>query len=204
MTRPYRLLALSALLLGLLAMVVRNPREHHRVTLDVKELARMIEQEEDHVTPEELAEMLMQEKRNVRVMDTRDSAAFVSYHIPTAVQCDISRLVEASFATADTIIVYSEGGIHAAQAWMLLTVQGHRNVFTLRGGLNEWNDKILFPVVSGEMTAKERERIRKRAGFFGGEPKTLNAITMPKMVPKPSVTPNTKIPKEQEKQREIC
>ena len=204
MNLSYRSLAIIALLLGSLAMIVRNPRESHRVTLDARELARIIEREEDHFTCDELAEMLMQRRQNVRVIDVRDSSAFAAYHIPTAVRYDISRFVEASFLTADTIVIYSEGGIHAAQAWMLLAVQGHRNVFTLRGGLNEWNDKILFPVVSGEMSAEKRERIRERAGFFGGEPRTLNAITMPKMVPKPSVTPNTKIPKKQEKQREVC
>ncbi|HLF19250.1 MAG TPA: hypothetical protein VI704_00510, partial [Bacteroidota bacterium] len=84
----------------------------------------------------------------------------------------------------------------------LLAAEGHKNVFTLRGGLNEWNDKILFPSVSGEMTAKERERIMERAVFFGGELRTATSKTAPTR--RPSVTPNTKVQKNQEKQREIC
>ncbi|MBI4427813.1 MAG: rhodanese-like domain-containing protein [Ignavibacteriales bacterium] len=205
MNLTYRVLVISALLLGLLAMVVRSPKESQRVTLDLKELSRIIEREEDHVTPEELADMLMEGRRGVLVVDVRDSAAFVSYHIPSAVRYDISKLIETPLSMADTIVVYSEGGIHVAQVWMLLSAKGHRNVFTLRGGLNEWSERILFPVVSAELAVDEKKRIEKRALFFGGEPRGLKTAANPEQNKrKPSVTPNLKIMKEQEKQREVC
>lgn len=203
MTFSHRSLAVVALALGLLAMAVRNPRESHRLSADLKELARIVEQEEDHVTPEELADLLMQESQQVRVVDVRDSAAFATYHIPTAVQRQISELVETSFQAQDTIVIYSDGGIHAAQAWMLLAMQGRRNVFTLRGGLNEWNDKILFPVVSATSSQEGRTRIEKRARFFGGVPMRSRTIEQPTQKPKPTA-PEKKIMKEQEKLREIC
>lgn len=203
MTLSYRSLAVVALALGLFAMVARNPRESHRISVDLKEFARIVEQEDDHVTPEELADLLMQKSRHVRVIDVRDSAAFATYHIPTAVRRDISELVETPFQTQDTIVIYSDGGIHAAQAWMLLAMQGRRNVFTLRGGLNEWNDKILFPVVSATSSQEERNRIEKRALFFGGVPMRSKTIEQPNQKPMPSM-PNTRIKKEQEKQREVC
>ena len=41
----------------------------------------------------------------------------------------------AAFHPSDTIVLLSEGGAHAAQAWVLLQVRGYRNVFFLRDGI---------------------------------------------------------------------
>ncbi|MBI3003967.1 MAG: hypothetical protein HYY49_00955 [Ignavibacteriales bacterium] len=204
MSTSYRLLVIAALLLGSLAMVVRNPKEPHRVILDVKEFARIIEREDDHVTAEGLADILMEGRERLLVVDVRDSASFAFYHIPTAVRYDMSKLVEASLPTDDSVVVYSDGGIHAAQAWMLLAAQGHRKVFTLRGGLNEWKDRILFPVVSAGLGKEEERRIEKRALFFGGGLNKSKPGSKPSAPRKPSTTPVPKIMKELERQREVC
>lgn len=136
-------LAVAALLLASLALFVRNPKEVRKVNVDLEELARIIERGEDHVTADDLGVMLAEGKANLRVIDLRDSAAYAEYHIPTAEQVGISELVESVIQPTDTVVLYSEGGIHAAQAWMLLAAKGHRNVFTLKGGLLEWKAKGL-------------------------------------------------------------
>lgn len=202
-----RILGLGALFLAALAMVVRNPREQNKVTLDLKSLARLIEREEDHLTPGELAALLMEQSSHVRVIDIRDSSSFAAYHIPRAERYDLTALVDASFPPNDSVVVYSDGGIHAAQAWMLLSAKGEHNVFTLRGGLNAWEDSVLFPVIPTGMMKEEGNRIAARARYFGGEAKVEkrgDKMTRPKASTKPSPHQNTKVPKEEEKIREVC
>jgi 3-mercaptopyruvate sulfurtransferase SseA len=43
-------------------------------------------------------------------------------------------IAAAAFNPSDTIVLLSEGGAHAAQAWVFLQIRGYRNVFFLRGG----------------------------------------------------------------------
>lgn len=141
MKSPVKYLAIVALLAALLALLVQNPKERRRVSLALDDLARIIESEEDHVTADELASMLKEGIGRLRVIDLRDSLSFLQYHIPTAERHSIPELVEMPLRTTDTLVLYSEGGVHAAQAWMLLAVQGHRNVTTLKGGLLAWKER---------------------------------------------------------------
>ena len=199
-----RFLAAIAFVLASLAMVARNPKESGRLSMDVQELARMIQREEDHVTAEELASFLMNGRGNIRLIDLRDSAMYASYHIPPAVRLDIAEVVQSPISKSDTVVLYSEGGIHAAQAWVLMAAQGYRNVFTLRGGLLEWNEKVLFPIVTSAVSGEERKHIQERAIFFGGQILATEEKKTPQRLKKEPVHPRIKIQKEQKKTREVC
>ncbi|MBI3578606.1 MAG: rhodanese-like domain-containing protein [Ignavibacteriales bacterium] len=201
---PPKSLAALALVLALLAMVARNPKGSDRLSMDVHELARIIQREEDHVTAEELASFLMNGTGNIRLIDLRDSTMYVSYHIPSAARLDIATLIRSPISKSDTVVLYSEGGIHAAQAWMLMAAQGYRNVFTLRGGLLEWNEKVLFPTVPSTASVEERKRIQERAMFFGGKILATEEKKTPQRLKKEPVQPKIEIQKKQEKTREIC
>lgn len=177
MNSPQKYLAVAALLLASLALIVRNPKETGKVNVDLGEIAQAVEQEDDHVTADELAAMLTEGSTKLRVIDLRDSLAYLRYHIPTAERVAISELVAMTFQPTETVVLYSEGGIHAAQAWILLTSKGHRNVLTLKGGLPEWKNR-------GANTDSPRSRPRPDSTQI-----------------KPPVK---KSEKEQEKIREVC
>ena len=177
MKSPVKYLAIAAFLLASLALFVQNPKENRKVSVDLVELARAIEREEDHVTADELAAMLKEGNTGLRVFDLRDSLAYLQYHIPTAERVAISELVGMSLRPTETVVLYSEGGIHAAQAWMLLALRGHRNVMTLKGGLLEWQER----------TAQKKSRPSR------SRPDSSNV--------KPPVR---KFEKEQEKMRIVC
>lgn len=177
MNPAIKYLALAALLLGALALVVRSPKENRKVSVDLTELARVIEQEDDHVTADELAAMLKEGNTGLRVIDLRDSLAYLQYHIPTAERATISELIGMSLRPTDTVVLYSEGGIHAAQAWMLLALKGHRNVLTLKGGLLEWEERN---------AKNDSRRSRSRSDSTQVKP------------------PAKKLEKEEKKVREVC
>lgn len=127
MTR--RVLVVLALVLGLAAAYAGAPR-----TIDVDALAKQVAREEDHVTAAELAQWLKDGKR-VRIINVGESAA----RLPREEVIPIERLTKTHFAPDDTIVLVSEGGAHAAQAWVFLRMLGHRDVYFLRGGAAEWN-----------------------------------------------------------------
>ncbi len=204
-------LALAALALGAVALLAR-PGRGSRVTLDVKELASIVDREDDHVTAGELAGWIVEGRSDYRLIDLRGAKEYAEYHVPTAESVTLAALPDAPLARNEKIVLYSEGGIHASQAWMLLRAQGFKSVYTLKGGLEQWKDDVLFPTLAESATPRERARFERSAAlarFFGGTPRiggaaavAAQAAPMPKVeTPVAAAGPASALPK---KKKEGC
>lgn len=172
MKPSHRTLALTALVLAVGAALVGSRSGNGNV--DVAQLARAVSREEDHVTGIELGQWIMARRAGLRVIDLRSRPEFDSLHIPTAEQVAIDTLDRVRFSSSETIVLYSEGGAHSAQAWVFLRALGHANVFFLRGGVHEWVEDILSPGLPKDATNAERERFAKASElsrYFGGLPR---------------------------------
>jgi uncharacterized protein len=172
-------LAVGALVLGVFALFAR-PQRGNVVTVDVKELASTIDREGDHVTAGELAGWIVAGRSDYRLMDLRSDKEYAQYHIPTAENVTLTSLPDFPILANEKIVLYSEGGIHAYQAWMLLRAKGFKGVYTLKGGLDQWKDDVLFPALAENATPQERARFERQAAlarFFGGSPRTGGAQT---------------------------
>lgn len=115
-----RVLASLALILALGAAFAGAPR-----AIDVDALAKQIAREEDHVTAAELEQWIKDRKPGLRIVNVGRAS-------------EMESLTRSHFAKDETIVLVSEGGAHAAQAWVLLRAMGYQNVYFLRGGLAEW------------------------------------------------------------------
>lgn len=183
-------LALVAAVLGVLALFAGNPYRGHTTTIDVKELGLLVEKETDHVSVDELADWIIKGKSDFRLIDVRSAKEFEQYHIPSAENIPVGSLLDGGLMRNEKIILYSEGGIHAAQAWFLLKAQRYKNVYILKDGLAEWKDRILFPSLSENASAEEKAAFEKRkavSAFFGGSPRTGTAVA--------AATPQLAMPK---------
>jgi rhodanese-related sulfurtransferase len=162
-----------ALALGALA-VFANVAPGHTVKVDARELLTGVERQEDHVTAPELASWIVEGRTDYRLVDVRDERAFAEYHIPGAQNVPLSTILDGALARTDRIVLYGDGGVHAAQAWMVLKGRGYRQVYTLREGLDAWKDEVLFPVMPQSPTADQLARFERSAQvakFFGGQPR---------------------------------
>ncbi|MFI5184024.1 MAG: rhodanese-like domain-containing protein [Vicinamibacteria bacterium] len=186
-------LAAGALALGLLALFAR-PDRGNVVTIDVKELASIIDKEGDHVTAGELGGWIVAGRSDYRLIDLRNEKEYAEYHIPTAESVTLTALPDAPLQANEKIVLYSEGGIHASQAWMLLRAKGFKNVYTLKGGLDQWKEDILFPRLAENETPQERARFERAAAlakFFGGSARTGATQTAAAKLPE---TPKVEAP----------
>lgn len=168
-----KILASIALILALLAAFVGTSE---RNSVDLEEIARLIETESDHITPLELAEQILSGKK-IRLIDLRDSAAHAQRHIFNSELLSLSELMNGKVKRNETIILYSAGGIHASQAWMLLKMKRYDSVYTLLGGFAGWNNEILYPTLLETASNEEKhtfERKKMLSHFFGGEPKIVS------------------------------
>jgi rhodanese-related sulfurtransferase len=174
-----RRLAIVALVLGSIALLGGTPNHTSRVTVNLRNLAIDVEKEVDHVTVNELADWIIRGKMDYRLVDLRSDKEYEAYHIPNAEHVGVGELLDHDLRKNEKIILYSEGGIHSAQAWFLLKAQGYPGVYLLRGGLDEWKDNVLFPRIpehatNGELAAFEKAKYVSR--YFGGEPQSGGVV----------------------------
>lgn len=183
-----RVLAIAAAALGLLAAFSGSPYSAQHGRIDVDALANVVRREDDHVTAIELAGWIKTRRPGLRVVDVRSQDEFDEYHVPTAERIAIDSLALARFASDETIVLYSEGGAHAAQAWVFLRALGFEKVFFLRGGVYEWLEQVMNPTLRPGAAANDSASFANVAAlsrYFGGVPRTgVNrvfdeAITLP-------------------------
>jgi rhodanese-related sulfurtransferase len=190
-------LGLLALALGAVAIVARvTPSE--KITLDARELLTSVQRGEDHVTPAELAAWIIEGRSDYRLVDIRDPKAYAEYHIPTAENVPLATLLDGSLGRTDKIVLYGEGGIHAAQAWTALEGRGYTHVYTLLEGLDAWKEDVLFPVMPRNPSPEQQarfERTAQVARFFGGQPRAAAAPgAAPMALPTPAAAPAVAAP----------
>jgi rhodanese-related sulfurtransferase len=160
-----------ALALGAIALLAQ-PHRGPFVKLDAHELALVVEEEVDHVTARELAAWIIEGRADYRLLDLRTGEEYATYHIPTAENVPLTGLIDHPLLRNEKILLYSAGGIHSAQAWMLLRAQGYGAVYMVLGGLDAWQDEVLFPTLPADADAQARaqfEQPARVAKFFGGE-----------------------------------
>jgi len=154
--RPF---AMVAAMLGIAAAFAGSPYQA-RGRIDVAELSGIVARGEDHVTATELAEWIRDRRPGLHVIDVRSTSEFNAYQVPTAENIPLDVIEHSHFGERDTLVLYSGGGAHAAQAWVFLRALGYRNVFFLRGGLDAWLDEVMNPVHGTDLTR-----------YFGGVPR---------------------------------
>jgi rhodanese-related sulfurtransferase len=189
-------LGVLALALGAFALFA-NVAPGHTIKLNAQELLTGVERQEDHVTPAELAAWIIEGRGDYRLVDVRDEKAFALYHIPTAENVPLATVTDGTLGRTEKVVLYGDGGIHAAQAWMVLKGQGHTRVYTLLEGLDAWKDEVLFPVMPQSPTPEQQARFARSASvakFFGGQPRAAatpgsEAAAMPTRAAMPQVAP---------------
>jgi rhodanese-related sulfurtransferase len=204
-------LALSAMALGFLAMFAGNPYEKATADVNIKELSIIIERQADHITVDELAEWIIKGKSDYRLVDLNEAAEYEEYHIPSAENITLTGLNKADILRNEKIILYSNGGIHAAQAWMLMKAKGYKGVYTLLGGLEEWKQSILFPSHPESDTPEDSllfEKKKEISKYFGGEPQSGSvAAEVKSAMPLPKIQAPAGIPLQggvKKKKKEGC
>ena len=205
-------LGVLALALGAIALFAQ-PQRGPFVKLDARELALVVEKEVDHVKAPELAAWIIEGRSDYRLLDLRTAQEYATYHIPSAENVQLSGLADYPLQRNEKIVLYSEGGIHSAQAWMLLRAQGYAAVYMVFGGLDSWKDEVLFPSLpadAGPQALAQFEKTAQVAKFFGGEPRLGGDAAAPAAgaeLPKlaaPPPSPGPAAPVAKKKKKEGC
>jgi len=170
-----------AAILGFLAVFAGSPYSTRHALIDVDALTKAVQHEDDHVTAIELAGWIKNRRPQLRVVDVRSKDEYEAYHLPMAERAPIDSLSSIGFGHNETIVLYSDGGAHAAQGWVFLRALGYDKVYFLRGGVYEWLDQVMNPVLRTDVLPKDSATFANVAAlsrYFGGEPRSSESAPL--------------------------
>jgi 3-mercaptopyruvate sulfurtransferase SseA len=151
--RPGFLMGLSVILLALAAAPALSVSHEPQPTAigagtSDQQLLQAVDQADDHIEPEELAQRLARGEQDLVVVDVRSPEEYASFHIRGAVHVPLPELHEylQPYRNRGTIVLYSNGMTHPAQARDSLARGGFANVYLLTDGLDGFIQRCLKPI----------------------------------------------------------
>ena len=140
----------------------QNNQDH----LTLKALMTEAEQPTRFVSPEYLADMIINKDPSLKLIDIRNKDYFEAFHINTAENYPLSEL---EVSLDDLIrdcekyehILYGNADFNSEKAWLLLKSNGCSNVYILKGGLNTWFQDILNPTEPSDVASLEEVELYK-------------------------------------------
>jgi 3-mercaptopyruvate sulfurtransferase SseA len=133
-------------------------------------ILQAMEAGEDHVEPEALADRIMAGEPSLLLVDIRTPSEYASFHLKGAVNVAAVDLPEtlAPHKNKGTVVLYSNGMTHPAQARDALARMGFNNVYLLTDGLQGFMERVLKPVSLREapLTADMTAQVKAWRNFF--------------------------------------
>lgn len=192
-------LTLVLLILALvIAMVPQNTTRPYKLTAE--QLLAEIRTGTQFVSPDEVADKIVQKDPSIQLIDVRNPREFDMFSLPGAINIPLQDILSGN--NFDILnqgvrmnIFYSNGSTEANEAWLLTRQLGYQNNYVLQGGLNYWIETIMNPMKPGSVVSNEeiaRYDFRKAASMAlgGGEAGVIAPVATGKVsVPKPGVVP---------------
>ena len=168
---PRVLLALFIIPLGLIiAAVPQNTTKPYKLTAD--QLLSEVNTRTQFITPDVVADMIINKDPSFQLIDVRSQDDFEKFSLPGAINIPLTDLLSDNYS--DILdqdirmnIFYSNGSLHANEAWMITRQMGYTNNYVLEGGLNYWFDAIMNPQKPASVSSDEefaKYDFRKSAG----------------------------------------
>jgi rhodanese-related sulfurtransferase len=167
------------LFLGFALLLLLLPHKKSYTEISPEELLRQINSSSRFVTPDEVAERIIEKDPSVLLVDVRSSDEYHAYSLPGAINIpleDLSNPDQQAILKQVGIdfIFISNGSIISDQAWILGKRMGLKNLYIMQGGINRWFDNFFSsPAPMESAPSSDLELYQFRQGvkqfFTGGD-----------------------------------
>lgn len=176
-------LAMALIPLGvIIAAVPENTTRPYKLT--APQLLEEVKEGIQFVSPDQVADMLIQKDPSLQLIDVRDKDSYDKFHLPGAINIPLADILSPDyedylFQDVKMNVFYSNGSTTANEAWMITRQLGYLNNYVLQGGLNYYAETIMNPQKPASTSpddefAKYDFRKGASAALGGG---TLNTVT---------------------------
>lgn len=199
--KPRTFLAMIIIPMGLIiAAVPQNKTKPYK--LSAEQLLAEVNARTQYITPDAVADMLVNKDPSIRLIDVRSQDEFEKFSLPGAVNIPVNDLLSGQYEDilnqdVKMNVFYSNGSLVANEAWMVTRQLGYTNNYVLEGGLNYWFDAFMNPQKPASTSPDEefaKYDFRKSAGaaLGGGSAVISTQSQSSSPSPKPAVKPAAK------------
>ena len=172
--REYQILAFILLFLAAGLVLLPKYKKNEGVAPDL--FVKNVISSERYISTDLLAEKLVNEDPSILLIDTRSEKEFNEFSLPNAINIPLKNLLDDDYIgyidqDIYDVVLFSNDSFFADQAWMLGNRLGFKNLYVLKGGLNEWFNTIINPKYPDETMPREAFELysfRKAAGMYFG------------------------------------
>ena len=161
---------LNTILLILFAMTVAacGQAPEPGTGISFTDVAQSAARQEDRVSVEQLAEWLIEERKDFVLIDVRSQERYSQGKIHEARNIPLAELVTeetmASLPADRKVVVYSNGSENAAKATTMLRLAG-LDAHLVTGGYNAWHERILNPDIPAEELDGESPKVSAQRAY---------------------------------------
>lgn len=166
-----KVLALSAIVLAILAVIAGSPHKVSIQPVTTNEKFLIADKTVRVIDVYELVGWIIDKRDDFVLIDSRVGKEYKKYHIPFSVNVSELELDIEPNETIKSLIIYDSNERYLLNKLKSLINNRKERIFVLKGGMDEWMNKILFPDLrESSMSKKEIDKIYKTSIFFGGKP----------------------------------
>ncbi|MFA9388515.1 MAG: rhodanese-like domain-containing protein [Prolixibacteraceae bacterium] len=144
-------------------------------------LLNSILEDDTYLTVDQVAVLLNSDDPLIQLIDLRNKTDFEQFSIPGAINVPFEQFFERKpetwlYNTEVQYIFYGNGDVNSSYAMVLARGLGYENCKVMKGGLNEWFDKVMDSKFSGEKISARQNALfenRSRAKQFFTEINSL-------------------------------
>ncbi|MDP3434869.1 MAG: rhodanese-like domain-containing protein [Bacteroidota bacterium] len=157
--KSLKILAIAILPLGfIIAAVPENTTRPYKLTAE--ELLIEVMENRQFMSPDEIAQMLIDKDPSMQLIDVRSKDQFEKFSLPNAINIPLESLLSSEYddvlnQDVKVNVFYSNSSNDANQAWMITRQLGYNNNYVLQGGLNYWAETIMNPEKPAESSPNE-------------------------------------------------
>jgi rhodanese-related sulfurtransferase len=192
------------LFLCLIAILLSCKSTDDKNQLTEQQLLLEIDDERRYLSPEDLADLIINDDPTLRLIDVRDVEEYNKFFLPGALHLpldDFESAMEKLRTDCEhyTTVFYSNNGTIADKGWLLYRISGCQNGYVLNGGLKNWVESILQPIkpeasASSDIQELYQYRVAAR-NYFAGLSKELT--------PQPFVSAQPRQPVAKAKKKKV-
>lgn len=158
MSKTYIILTIIAVLIavGLLFL----PAHKNYKETDPRLLLKEINDPARFLSVDLITERLIDEDPSLMLIDVRTNDQYNEYSLPRSINIPMDQILlpeSKDYLNQDNmdVVLYSNSDLIADQAWIICTRLGFKNLYVLKGGLNNWYTCIMSPVKPAETAPNE-------------------------------------------------
>jgi sulfur-carrier protein adenylyltransferase/sulfurtransferase len=157
MSRVYFILSFVLIIVALGLVFLPDVRREKELNPEL--LLKSIIDPSRFMSVDQLADRLIKEDPSLVLIDVRSNEDFDSYSLPGAVNVSLMNIAQSEMEDIlnedrKEVILFSNDDLYANQAWIICKRLGYKNLFVLKGGLNQWFSDIIQPRPPAEQASQ--------------------------------------------------